>query len=378
MRVASVLLGWLLLSAIAVADDDLCLSCHAGLTDAAGHAVAADLERWNESLHGSLGIACVDCHLDLDGAAMPHADRLQPARCDGCHVEPSAGQARGSHAALACSDCHGAHDMLSAADPQSAIHHFAIPQLCSRCHGTPEDSPERPSPFEDGIHGEALLDAGLLVAPTCVTCHGSHDVRPSSDPQSPTHRSEVTASCGSCHAGLLRLHRDSVHGRAVEADGTGGASCVDCHAAHGIASTEADAWQLAVVEECGACHEQSLKTYQDTFHGQIKDLGFVRVAKCADCHGAHDILALDHPDSRVSAAHVVETCKSCHPGATANYASYDPHADADDVDRNPAVFWAKRGMQLLLTAVFAFFFLHTGLWLPRELLERWGRRGGDE
>ena len=86
--------------------------------------------------------------------------------------------------------------------------------------------------------------------------------------------------------------------------------------------------------------------------------------------GAHDIQAVDHPDSRVGEARIVDTCRQCHEGATIAWASYDPHVDLEQADRNPQAYWARKFMDGLLLFVFAFFIVHTTLWLIRSLRAR--------
>jgi hypothetical protein len=146
--------------------------------------------------------------------------------------------------------------------------------------------------------------------------------------------------------------------------------CSDCHSAHGIEATDVPAWRLSVIGECGTCHEESIRTYRDGFHGQASALGFVRVATCADCHGDHGIRAEADAASQVHPANRVTTCGRCHPRANANFVRYDPHADARDRERSPAVYWTARLMKLLLAGVFTFFGVHTALWFPRSWRER--------
>jgi hypothetical protein len=128
-----------------------------------------------------------------------------------------------------------------------------------------------------------------------------------------------------------------------------------------------EGWKLEVIKECGTCHEQSLNTYRDTFHGQVTALGYSRVASCADCHGSHRIFPKADPRSMVATANVTATCKTCHLGATDSFAQYDPHADPDNRDRDPVLFYTKKFMTMLLFGVFTFFGIHTGLWFGRGM-----------
>ena len=160
----------------------------------------------------------------------------------------------------------------------------------------------------------------------------------------------MPATCGKCHVGIKQHYDESIHGTALAAGNAKAPVCADCHTAHSIQRVETDAWRLSITNECGTCHAESLRTYRDTFHGQVTSLGFVRVAACADCHGSHDIQKRTDPRSRVSQAHLVETCRQCHAGANANFVRYDPHADKHDRARNPVLYYAAKFMDFLLIA----------------------------
>ncbi len=54
------------------------------------------------------------------------------------------------------------------------------------------------------------------------------------------------------------------------------------------------------MNQCGRCHEQIARTYFDTYHGKVSQLGYTKTAKCYDCHGAHDILQVSNPRSHLS------------------------------------------------------------------------------
>jgi hypothetical protein len=293
-----------------------CLACHddpsAARADATSVAVPAD------ALVGSIheGLACVDCHEDLAAQAeWPHPETLAKANCGSCY-----------------------EDIATIA--------------------------------RDGIHERGRVRSGLSVAPSCATCHGAHDIKPVADRASRVHRANVPGTCGQCHEGINDLFKLSIHAERLAAGSADAPSCAECHSAHRITRAENPTWRLQVIEECGTCHGDKLQTYRDTFHGQVTALGFERVAKCADCHGAHDIRRKDHPASRIARENLVKTCSQCHEGANANFVKYDPHADQHDRDRNPALYYAARFMTVLLVGVFGFFGLHTGLWFMRSLKAR--------
>ncbi len=62
--------------------------------------------------------------------------------------------------------------------------------------------------------------------------------------------------------------------------------------------------------------------------------------------------------------------QTCHAGASANFASFDPHANKHDKSRDPIYYYSAKFMELLLIGVFAFFGIHTLLWLYRETREK--------
>jgi hypothetical protein len=186
-------------------------------------------------------------------------------------------------------------------------------------------------------------------------------------------RGNVPSTCGGCHEGIRARYDASAHGTLIKAGDTKAAVCSDCHSAHGI-QANAPAWRLDVIRECGNCHQESLRTYRDGFHGQATALGFTRVAACSDCHTSHDILPASDPRSTVAPTRLVATCGRCHSGANERFVQFDPHADAEDPRRSKAVHYTASFMKVLLIGVFTFFGLHTALWFPREIRERRKRR----
>jgi len=192
--------------------------------------------------------------------------------------------------------------------------------------------------------------------------------------KSRVHRDNVVQTCTSCHAGILPSFERGAHAAALAAGHADAPTCASCHTAHDISRTETERWQLDVIAECGTCHIESFRTYRDTFHGKVTALGFSRVAKCADCHGGHDVLPASNPQSAISPERRLETCRQCHANANAKFAAYDPHADADDPSRSPALHYTSLFMKGLLWSVFAFFAIHTLLWFPRSFHTRLARR----
>ncbi|HVL66954.1 MAG TPA: hypothetical protein VM364_06795, partial [Vicinamibacterales bacterium] len=370
----------------APAENADCLTCHEdeAAARADGTPVVVKPAVLEQSIH--LSLSCVDCHQDLAGAELPHAETLKRVDCSTCHGDAQEHFAASAHArargegstlAASCSDCHGTHDIRPRTDPASRAHHLNVAATCGACHGNEEIVRRGRLPrdltqaFADSIHGRVLAKSGLMVAPTCSSCHGAHDVRDPNDPHSRVATAKVATTCGTCHEGVARQFQGSVHAEMLRAgNGDGAPACQTCHTAHSITRSDNPAWQLSVINQCGTCHADRVATFRDTFHGQVSTLGSRSAAGCADCHGAHEILPASDPRSPIAPANLVTTCGQCHPNATANFVKFDPHADKHDRARNPALYYTAKFMTMLLFGVFGFFGLHTALWFGREIRSR--------
>jgi hypothetical protein len=373
---------------------DTCMMCHADkdAKGAGGKSIAVDAAKFGKSVHGELQLKCTDCHADVSADKLPHAEKLKPVDCATCHDKAAKeyagtvhGSARngGNTIAATCKDCHGAHDILRSKDPASRTNHANVEATCSACHGSDAVVAAGKLPggnvggkFHDSIHGKALKGAAQGSAPTCSNCHGVHDIRPKADQASRTNRAKVPDMCGACHKPEREAFVKGMHGKLRQDGVLAAPGCTDCHSAHGIQQHDAPKFQIDVIKECGTCHTDYLSTYRDTFHGQVTELGYARMATCASCHGAHDILPASNPASMVSKENRVKTCQTCHPGASANFASFDPHADKHNKARDPIYWYAARFMEILLLGVFAFFGIHTVFWLYREVREVLGGSRG--
>ena len=349
-----------------------CLNCHNVMPKQ-----LVDARLFQSSVHSALG--CTGCHSDVK--AFPHTPQPEKVACDKCHGDAAKAFSESTHAAKwdlqglkhpACLNCHGnAHEILSTSNPRSAIYPLNLPRTCGRCHGSSAMARDYGIAnvyglYIDSIHGFALTNDGLLVAASCVSCHGAHRILSPVDPQSPTYRKNVPATCGSCHAGIEAVYFKGVHGKALKAGSATAAVCTDCHTVHQIASVQTTAWQTRTVATCGNCHRQQLRSYRDTFHGQVTALGFVATARCWSCHESHRVLPPSDPMSSIAPQNLVSTCGKCHQGAARGFISFEAHPNPHDRALNPSLYYAALGMNLLLLSVFAFFGLHTLLWLVRS------------
>ena len=345
----------------ALTDSD-CLSCHNLKASAKLQArlvsVYVNAEIYQPSVHSKLG--CVSCHSDIH--AFPHPDSVKPVSCAGCHASETSAYAGSVHAIAerekksrfpACLNCHGnPHGLRAKTDPKSRVYPLNLPGTCGTCHGNPELAKKYGLPdvyplYMDSIHGFALSADGLLVAATCSKCHGAHDILSRKDPKSRIFYKNVPATCGACHAGVEADYLAGAHGTAMIAGRANAPVCTNCHTSHQIAQVDVASWQIKTVATCGNCHKTRLRSYGDTFHGEVTERGFVSAAQCWSCHGAHEVLKASNPKSKVAPANLLTTCGKCHVGATASFVKYDPHPNAHERRRNPALYYAARCMGLL-------------------------------
>ncbi|HEV2352198.1 MAG TPA: cytochrome c3 family protein [Terriglobia bacterium] len=330
-------------------------------------------------------VACVQCHTGGDPSQLrPCATMAARVDCSICHApvveqyqESIHGQllAQGSPDAPACADCHGTHGILSHNDPRSATFSRRVPDLCAQCHRTGQKAALRykgsqthiVEHYEESIHGQGLLKSGLTVTANCADCHTPHHELPSGDPRSSVNRNNVAATCGQCHRGIYEQFRFSIHSPAVARTTKPLPVCSDCHSAHTIERTDLADFRLNIMSQCGRCHQAIAATYFETYHGKVSKLGYLKTAKCYDCHGSHDILPVTDPASRLSRANIVKTCGKCHPGSQRRFAGYLTHATHHDPKKYPYLFWTFWGMTSLLMGTLLVAGLHTAAWLPRSL-----------
>ncbi len=329
--------------------------------------------------------ACTSCHVDCE--TLPHAIRTSPAQCGRCHGQQQSeydesvhgrGRAGGDAAAARCADCHGSHDILTHRNPQSRTYKLQLPFTCAKCHANPRmmegagvHQPHAAEQYIDSMHGRGLIKEGLIVAPSCNDCHGVHAMFPADDPRSSIHKSNMPDTCGRCHVGVQQIYRNSIHGKLLEAGDPRGPVCATCHSAHEIITPTEIAFKLHSDERCGQCHEDRLERYRETFHGKAMALGLPGVAACHDCHGHHDIVGVSDPGSRLYGESRLQTCRQCHPKAEAGFTSYIAHADHSDRENYPALYWTFMFMTAIVLGTFAFFGVHTLLWLVRSAALYW-------
>jgi len=224
-----------------------CTACHGG------DPAAEEMEAAHATARGYIGTPgrkdipglCAKCHADpnrMKAFGLP-TDQYAQYQTSGHGVRLAQGDTR----TAVCTDCHGAHRILSPREPTSPISRRNIPATCGRCHSDralmteyklPADQVEK---FRTSVHGVALFDEEHPGAPTCATCHGAHGaVAPQVG--------SINAVCGHCHARTRGYFNDSPHRKAAD-DGKM-SECVSCHGYHDTVHPDRTLFDTA----CPSCH----------------------------------------------------------------------------------------------------------------------------
>jgi hypothetical protein len=213
------------------------------------------------------------------------------------HASSLHGQAvaRGDALAPRCKDCHGNHDIIPVKDARSAVAPGRIPYVCGRCHqeGTPVQRQREIHEsniienYSESMHGAALLQKGLVVAATCVSCHTAHQILPHTDARSSIARRNIASTCTKCHAQIESVHRKVIKGEMWEKEQHVLPACVDCHQPHKIRKVFYD--QGMANAECLRCHERKeVRSSKDgrSLYVDPAELSHSMHAKqtCSQCH----------------------------------------------------------------------------------------------
>jgi len=354
-----VVMAVLLCAPSAIASDDACLRCHGeAATQRSDEAPLVDPQMIDRSVHAGLG--CSDCH--NINPAVKHKD-TRDVLCGQCHIEEAESYAGSPHVEgrevslediPTCITCHGGHDILAIADPESKTNHKNSVAICVTCH---EDEnitrkfevlpkTQMIKAYENSVHGQALMVQGNLEAPACVDCHGSHSFKPSDDPESPIYKTHISATCGRCHAEIAEHFDESVHGTALAGGVLESPTCTNCHGEHDIRAhldPKSRVFAGNVPKTCSDCHTSEvvvgkfglkadrIATFNESFHGVAIELGETRFANCASCHGVHDIFPQDDVRSWINPANIEKTCGQCHEDLPEDFAQGAVHTSATDV-----------------------------------------------
>jgi len=218
-----------------------------------------------------------------------------------------------------CVECHEDVTHESAAHPDVT---------CAECHTnvTPGHEEAGLEPLSDEescgeCHGRTLRTIGRSVHKTeadCGDCHGDpHAIHLVKDAASAVSSVNQIKSCGDCHdepEGLVESFVDSVHGRGLLRAGlAASASCSDCHGAHDVKaldSAQAPTSHQKAPDMCGTCHSLLLNEWKTlSAHGVAWAEGNEDSPVCTNCHSSHGV---DQPGTAGQRFASTDNCGDCH------------------------------------------------------------------
>jgi predicted CXXCH cytochrome family protein len=283
---------------------------------------------------------------------------------------------------IACAQCHSnisgfPHPAVNFADRREVT--LQLNQLCKQCHA---DNYAR---AQDSVHAQALA-SGNRNAAVCTDCHTAHEVTPPDQP-----RTRIPQTCAQCHSAIYQVYAESVHGAALTNDSnTDVPTCIDCHGVHNITDPTTAAFRLKSPQLCAKCHTDQqlmskyhistnvLNTYVADFHGTTVEL-FAKQSPdaatnkpvCYDCHGVHDIKKIDDPNATVYKQNLLKTCQQCHPDATAaSYTGAWMSHYIPSPDKYPLVYYINLFYWILIPVTLAGLLLFIALDVYRRLRQR--------
>lgn len=213
------------------AQEKLCLSCHLDNDEVRQRTTpsAGFIHAYDKSVHGyALNVknngeaaGCINCHSaheiikGTDSRSTVYRLNI-PNTCGKCHSEIKDEYVESIHGKLvmqgngdapSCTNCHGEHNILNVKDPNAPVAFQNVSsQVCSPCHESMKLSEkyglsaDRYKTFSQSYHGLALSGGSASVA-NCGSCHGVHNIKPSSDPTSMVNKNNLVKTCGKCHPG---------------------------------------------------------------------------------------------------------------------------------------------------------------------------------
>jgi predicted CXXCH cytochrome family protein len=268
--------------------------------------------------------------------------------------------------ALECADCHEndiyPHEPITA--NSSREYSIEQNQACSRCH---EENFEKAA---DSVHALALED-GVIEAAVCIDCHGAHDVPAPNEP-----RERISHTCEQCHSDIFKLYETSVHGDALLSESNEDVpTCIECHGVHDINDPTTTLARLRSPQLCADCHADTelmnkydistdvFETYVSDFHGTTVALfekqdptSETNKAVCYDCHGVHNIKSPDDPHAGIK-SNLLVTCQECHPDATSIFSDAWTSHFKPSLENNTLVYLVDLFYMIVIPLTLGFFIL---------------------
>ncbi len=304
---------------------------------------------------------CLTCHSNPD-LVVKFADGSVASG----HVSGSAYQASiHGQQAMTCGGCHPNHEAYPHPELTTASSRaftLELNNICFDCH------PDQAERTQDSNHARALAE-GNIEGAVCVDCHGAHDTV-----SLHAARVKIATTCRQCHSTIYDQYNQSAHGKALrEEQNTDVPTCVDCHGVHNMEDPRTVSFRLKSPDLCGSCHvDEALmskydiptdvfETYVADFHGTTVTLfekqspdAPTNKAVCYDCHGVHAIRAVDDPEATVIKENLLKTCQKCHPDATINFPDSWASHFQPTLDKQPLVATVNLFYAILIPGLIGF------------------------
>lgn len=339
--------------------NESCLFCHQDQSlsvDIGGQPLALhiDGEMFDASVHAEAGIACVDCHSNITTFPHPEVTAASPRdfslemypSCQQCHAEQyqltldsvhQQALAAGNTNAAVCTDCHNPHTQTRLTDDATGElllgAKLTTPEKCAQCHSTIYDT------YKSSVHGSALTEQGNPFVPTCIDCHGVHNI---GEATSNTFRNSTPGLCADCHTNETLMSQ------------------------YGLSTNVVDTYVADF-------HGTTVKVFDELYPDQPTNKPV-----CTDCHGIHDIARVDDPSAGIAIkSNLLSKCQQCHPNATTEtftdawLSHYEPSPEAF-----PLVYYVNLFYKIFIPAVLGgmIFYVLTDIY-RRFIAPRLSRKG---
>ena len=311
-----------------------CTKCHGRIEDV--HDKIIDGKLWEKEAH--VLPACVDCHQPHKARKSFYDVGLANKECLNCHQKKDikassdgrslymdiAKMNNSVHNDLACSKCH----IEVRPSKIRSCETITTKVNCGSCHDKVQKN------FMKSSHGKYDF-AGDADAPSCVTCHGDHEVLTKANPKSTIFSGNIPKLCSKCHQDghqaavrlvdngidhIIENYTESVHGQGFAKSGLlVTANCSDCHSAHletnhqnPVSSTHKD----NISNTCGKCHWGIQEKFDKSIHSPNVSKSKKDLPACNNCHVAHSVVDPTKDEFRFS---IMATCGKCHEDISHSY-----------------------------------------------------------
>ncbi len=343
-----------------------CTTCHeAQGVDVTAEGATAVIEAGLFTAQQTDNAYCLSCHSQPDQTMTFANGDVVSITIDEAALHDSVHGANNEWDELQCTDCHQDYKFPHEPVSEVSARQYNLNQnnLCQRCH---EDQFAKAL---NSVHSEALLE-GNLESALCTDCHSPHDMPVPDEP-----RSRISETCRQCHSSIFDEYAHSVHGEAlIEEANPDVPSCVNCHGVHDIKDPTTPEFRINSPNLCADCHADEelmaqyeistdvFETYVADFHGTTALLfaheglegAELNTAVCYDCHGIHNIKSPDDPDAGIK-ANLLETCQQCHPDATENFPDSWTSHYKPSLQNNTLVYLVELFYSIVIPVTVAFF-----------------------